>query len=122
MAEEQGYAQVLWLDGVEKKYVEEVGAMNILFKIDGKLYTAACARHRAARRHPPQLHRAAARTGATTSVSGKLAIDDLMAAAEEGRLEEVFGTGTAAVIYAPSSELKWKDDDRPSSPAARSAR
>ena len=36
LAEEQGYAQVLWLDGVEKKYVEEVGSMNIMFKIDGK--------------------------------------------------------------------------------------
>ena len=41
LAEEQGYAQVLWLDGVEKKYVEEVGSMNIMFKIDGKIYTAA---------------------------------------------------------------------------------
>ncbi len=41
LAEEQGYAQVLWLDGVEKKYVEEVGSMNIMFKIDGKVYTAA---------------------------------------------------------------------------------
>lgn len=37
-----GYSQVLWLDGAEKKYVEEVGNMNILFKIDGKFYTAAC--------------------------------------------------------------------------------
>ena len=42
LAEEMGFAQVLWLDGVEKKYVEEVGSMNILFKIDGKIYTAAC--------------------------------------------------------------------------------
>ena len=59
LAEEQGYAQVLWLDGVEKKYVEEVGSMNIMFKIDGKVYTAATVGHRPARRHPPQLHRAA---------------------------------------------------------------
>ena len=42
LAEKKGYSQVLWLDGVEKKYVEEVGAMNIFFKIDGKVYTAAC--------------------------------------------------------------------------------
>ena len=41
LAEEQGYAQVLWLDGVEKKYVEEVGSMNIMFKIDGKVYPAS---------------------------------------------------------------------------------
>ena len=39
LAEEQGYAQVLWLDGVEKKYVEEVGSMNIMFKIGGKDYS-----------------------------------------------------------------------------------
>ena len=42
LAEEKGFAQVLWLDGVEKKYVEEVGSMNIMFKISGKIYTAAC--------------------------------------------------------------------------------
>ena len=42
LAEERGFSQVLWLDGVEKKYVEEVGSMNIMFKIDGKIYTAAC--------------------------------------------------------------------------------
>ena len=58
LAEEQGYAQVLWLDGVEKKYVEEVGSMNIMFKIDGKVYTAATV-GTVLRRHPPQLHRAA---------------------------------------------------------------
>ena len=42
LAEEKGFSQVLWLDGVETKYVEEVGSMNIMFKIDGKIYTAAC--------------------------------------------------------------------------------
>ena len=49
---------MLWLDGVEKKYVEEVGSMNIMFKIDGKVYTAATV-GTVLRRHPPQLHRAA---------------------------------------------------------------
>ena len=42
LAEKLGYAQVLWLDGVEHKYVEEVGAMNIFFKIDGRIITAPC--------------------------------------------------------------------------------
>lgn len=42
LAEERGFSQVLWLDGVEKKYVEEVGSMNIMFKIDGEIYTAPC--------------------------------------------------------------------------------
>ena len=35
-----GYAQVLWLDGEHRKYVEEVGTMNIMFKIAGEIYTA----------------------------------------------------------------------------------
>ena len=87
LAEEQGFSQVLWLDGVEKKYVEEVGSMNIMFKIDGKIYTAAC----------------------TGTVEGKLAIADVMQAAREGKLEEVFGTGTAAVV-SPVKELDWKGE------------
>ena len=59
MAEEQGFAQVLWLDGVEKKYVEEVGSMNIMFKDRRQDPHRSLHRHRSARRHPPQLHRAA---------------------------------------------------------------
>ena len=39
-AHKLGFAQVLWLDGVERKYVEEVGSMNIMFKVDGEIYTA----------------------------------------------------------------------------------
>ena len=108
MAEEQGYAQVLWLDGVEKKYVEEVGAMNIFFKIDGKLYTAACVGTvlpGVTRRSVIEL----CKDWGYDVIEGKLAIADIMAAAKEGKLEEVFGTGTAAVI-SPVKELKWKDD------------
>ena len=80
LAAKKGYAQVLWLDGVEKKYVEEVGSMNIMFKIDGKIYTAAC-----------------------------VAIADIMQAGRDGKLEEVFGTGTAAVV-SPVKELTWKGE------------
>ena len=63
LAEERGFSQVLWLDGVEKKYVEEVGSMNIMFKIDGEIYTAPCVGHRSAGRHPPLRSRAAERLG-----------------------------------------------------------
>jgi branched-chain amino acid aminotransferase len=108
MAEEQGYAQVLWLDGVEKKYVEEVGSMNIFFKIDGKLYTAACVGTvlpGVTRRSVIEL----CKDWGYEVIEGKLAIADIMAAAKEGKLEEVFGTGTAAVV-SPVKELKWKDD------------
>jgi len=107
-AEEAGYAQVLWLDGVEKKYVEEVGSMNIFFKIDGKLYTAACVGTvlpGVTRRSVIEL----CRDWGYEVIEGKLAIADIMAAAKEGKLEEVFGTGTAAVV-SPVKELDWKGD------------
>ncbi len=106
-AEKAGYAQVLWLDGVEKKYVEEVGAMNIFFKIDGKLYTAPCVGTvlpGVTRRSVIEL----CKDWGYEVCEDRLAISDLMQAAAEGRLEEVFGTGTAAVV-SPVKELKWKD-------------
>ena len=108
LAEEKGFAQVLWLDGVEKKYVEEVGAMNIMFKIDGKIYTAACTGTvlpGVTRRSCIEL----LKDWGYEVVEGKLAIEDVMKAGHEGRLEEVFGTGTAAVV-SPVKELDWKGD------------
>ena len=107
LAEEKGFSQVLWLDGVEKKYVEEVGSMNIMFKIDGKVYTAACTGTvlpGVTRRSIIEL----LRDWGYEVVEGKLAIADVMKAADEGKLEEVFGTGTAAVV-SPVKELDWED-------------
>lgn len=106
LAEKKGYAQVLWLDGVEKKYVEEVGSMNIMFKIDGKIYTAACTGTvlpGVTRRSIISL----CQEWGYEVVEGKLAIADVMKAADEGKLEEVFGTGTAAVV-SPVKELDWE--------------
>ena len=103
LAEEQGYAQVLWLDGVEKKYVEEVGSMNIMFKIDGKVYTAACVGTvlpGVTRRSCIEL----LKDWGYEVIEGKLAIADIMQAGRDGKLEEVFGTGTAAVV-SPIGEL-----------------
>ncbi len=108
LAEQQGFAQVLWLDGVEKKYVEEVGSMNIMFKIDGKIYTAATVGTvlpGVTRRSIIEL----CKDWGYEVIEGKLAIADVMAAAREGKLEEVWGTGTAAVV-SPVKELKWKDE------------
>ncbi len=107
LAEKAGYSQVLWLDGVEKKYVEEVGAMNILFKIDGKIYTAPCVGTvlpGVTRRSVIEL----CKDWGYEVIEGKLAIADIMKASEEGKLEEVWGCGTAAVV-SPVKELKWKD-------------
>ena len=108
MAARQGFAQVLWLDGVERKYVEEVGAMNIMFMIDNKVYTAACTGTvlpGVTRRSIIEL----LRDWGYEVIEGKLAIEDIMKAGHEGRLQEVFGTGTAAVV-SPVKELDWKGD------------
>ena len=107
-AEKLGYSQVLWLDGEHRKYVEEVGTMNIMFKIDGKIYTAACTGTvlpGVTRRSCIEL----LKDWGYEVVEGKIAIADIMAAAREGKLEEVFGTGTAAVV-SPVKELVWKGE------------
>ena len=108
LAARKGYAQVLWLDGVEKKYVEEVGAMNIMFKIDGKIYTAACegtVLPGVTRRSCIEL----LRDWGYEVIEGKLAIETVMQAGRDGKLEEVFGTGTAAVV-SPVKELNMKGE------------
>ena len=110
LAERKGYSQVLWLDGRERKYVEEVGAMNIFFKIDGKIYTA-----RADEKDGTVLPGVTRRSiiellkdWGYEVVEGKLAIADIMAAAKEDKLEEVFGSGTAAVV-SPVKQLDYED-------------
>lgn len=108
VAEQKGYSQVLWLDGVEQKYVEEVGAMNIFFKIGGEVVT-------------PVLNGSILGGITRDSVievlrgSGykvterKISIDEVHEAYKNGKLEEVFGTGTAAVI-SPVGELCYKGE------------
>ncbi len=108
LAGRQGFAQVLWLDGVERKYVEEVGSMNIMFKIDGKIYTAPCTGTvlpGVTRRSCIEL----LKDWGYDVVEEHLAIADIMQAGHDGKLEEVFGTGTAAVV-SPVKELDWKGD------------
>ena len=107
-AHDDGYSQVLWLDGVERKYIEEVGAMNIFFKIDGKIVT-------------PMLNGSILPGITRDSVitlckswgleveERKISVDELLEAQKNGKLEECFGTGTAAVI-SPVGKLRYKDD------------
>ncbi len=107
-AHNDGYSQVLWLDGVERKYIEEVGAMNIFFKIDGKIVT-------------PMLNGSIlpgiTRDSVLTYCRAKgipceerrISVDELVEAQRSGKLEEVFGSGTAAVI-SPVGKLRYKDE------------
>ena len=108
-AEQKGYSQVLWLDGVERKYIEEVGAMNVLFLINGVVVT-------------PQL-RGSILPGITRKsiiellkhegfpVEERLiSVDELAQAMADGTLEEAFGSGTAAVV-SPIGALIYKDKE-----------
>ncbi len=107
-AHDGGYSQVLWLDGVERKYIEEVGAMNIFFKIDGKVVTPALS---------GSILPGITRNSVITLCKNwgyeveerKISVDELIEAQNTGKLEEVFGTGTAAVI-SPVGTLRYKDD------------
>lgn len=104
-ASKEGNADVLWLDGVEKRYIEEVGSMNIFFKINGEVVT-------------PELNGSILKGITRMSiiellkewgipvVERKISIEELSQAYTEGHLEEAFGTGTAAVI-SPVGELNW---------------
>ncbi|MEH7352558.1 branched-chain amino acid aminotransferase [Neobacillus drentensis] len=106
-AEANGYAQILWLDAKDNKYVEEVGSMNIFFKINGVVVT-------------PRLNGSILPGVTRDSViellkywnipvrEAKISIEEVFAAHERGELEEVFGAGTAAVI-SPVGELNWED-------------
>lgn len=108
-AEKLGYAQVLWLDGEERKYVEEVGTMNIMFKIAGEIYTAPIEGGTVLPGVTRDSMITLLREWGYTVNETRLSIDDLMKAGHDGTLEEVYGTGTAAVI-SPVGELRYKDD------------
>ncbi|MDA8234400.1 MAG: branched-chain amino acid aminotransferase [Clostridia bacterium] len=104
-AKKAGYAQVLWLDGIEQKYVEEVGTMNIFFVIGDELIT-------------PSLNGSIlggitrnsvltiAKDWGLKVAERQTSIEEIYQASQKGLLKEIFGTGTAAVI-SPVNELNW---------------
>ena len=108
-AAEKGISQVLWLDGVKRKYIEEVGSMNVMFKIKGKIVTPALT--------------GSVLPGITRKTCVEilkdwgyeveerlLSVDELVKAAKKGKLEEAFGTGTAAVV-SPIGHLFYEGKD-----------
>ncbi len=106
-AEQKGYSQVLWLDGVHRKYIEEVGAMNVMFKIAGEVVTPALSGSIL-----PGITRKSCIEVLKTKgykVSERLiSIDELAEAMQNGTLEEAWGCGTAAVV-SPIGELCYQD-------------
>ncbi|MCD7881908.1 MAG: branched-chain amino acid aminotransferase [Clostridiales bacterium] len=107
VAEEKGYTQVLWLDGVEQKYIEEVGSMNVMFKISGKIVTPALTGSVL-----PGITRKSCiellKSWGYEVEERLLSAQELFDAAESGALEEAWGTGTAAVV-SPVGEMAWND-------------
>lgn len=104
-AEEAGFSQVLWLDGVHRKYIEEVGAMNVLFKVDGQIITpelTGSVLPGITRRSCLEL----LRDWGITVTERLITAQELFDAADNGKLEEAFGSGTAAVI-SPIGEMRW---------------
>jgi branched-chain amino acid aminotransferase len=103
-----GYVQVLWLDGVHRRFVEEVGSMNVFFVIDGRIITPALNGSilpGITRRTVLELAQA---LGYVTE-ERQIAIDELFEMAKTGHVSEVFGSGTAAVI-SPVGELKYNNE------------
>lgn len=109
MAIKKGYDQVLWLDAKEHKYAEEVGAMNMFFVIDGEIITPALVGSIL-----PGITRKSAiellRSEGYTVTERRISIDEIVKAYENGKLDEAFGTGTAAVI-SPVGIIGYKGKD-----------
>lgn len=101
-----GHSQVLWLDGVEKKYIEEVGSMNVFFKISGNIVTPAL---------NGSILDGITRASIIELLNSwdipveerQISMEEVYQAYENGELEEAFGTGTAAVI-SPIGVMQWQ--------------
>ena len=106
-AAQKGYSQVLWLDGVERKYIEEVGAMNVMFKINGEIITPALTGSILPGVTRKSCIEVLKQKGLPVS-ERLLSIDELEAAMDNGTLEEAWGCGTAAVV-SPIGRLAYKD-------------
>jgi len=108
-AHQEGFTQVLWLDGIEHKYVEEVGAMNIFFLIDNELITpmlTGSILHGITRDSVLRL----AKSWNMKVSERKISIQEIVAANKSGKLQEVFGCGTAAVI-SPVGKINYENQE-----------
>ena len=107
-AKHEGFTQVLWLDGVHRKYIEEVGTMNIMLKIGDEIITPPLAGTILAGVTRDSVLALTREWGLRVS-ERPITIDEVVEAARKGTLQEVWGTGTAAVI-SPVGELSYKGE------------
>ena len=108
-AKHEGYAQVLWLDGVEQKYVEEVGSMNMMFVYEDKRIVTPALNGSILQGITRDSVMKLARHMGYEVEERRMAIDDVMADARSGKLTEAFGTGTAAVV-SPVNLIAYKGE------------
>jgi len=106
-AKKEGYTQVLWLDGCQFKYIEEVGTMNIFFVINDEVITPPLEGSILGGMTRDSVLYATRNWGLRVKEQ-PITIDEVYEAYQKGTLQEIFGTGTAAVI-SPVNELKWND-------------
>jgi branched-chain amino acid aminotransferase len=109
VAREQGCAQVLWLDGAEHRYVEEVGAMNIFFVHEGKIVTPELNGSILAGITRDSILALGARLGLKTEEK-RISIDEVIGGITTGAITEIFGAGTAASI-SPVGSLRYRGQD-----------
>lgn len=106
IVEKEGYSQVLWLDGVERKYIEEVGSMNVFFKVNGEIITPALNGSILPGITRDSVIHLLKHWGLPVT-ERRISMEELYDAYAKGELEEAFGSGTAAVI-SPIGELYWE--------------
>jgi branched-chain amino acid aminotransferase len=109
LAQKDGYTQVLWLDGVEKKYIEEVGSMNIFFVIGDELITPALTGSILSGITRDSVMTLAKSWGMKVT-ERRISIDEIYETHKSGELKEIFGSGTAAVI-SPVGQMKFDGDE-----------
>lgn len=105
---EMGYDQILWTDGFEHKYVQEIGTMNVFFVVDGKVLTPDLAAGTILEGVTRDSVITLLREKGITVEERPISLDELEEAYKAGKFTEAFGTGTAASI-APIAELTFHD-------------
>ena len=106
-AKEKGFSEVLWLDGVERRYIEEVGTSNFFLVLDGELVTPPLQGSILPGITRDSVLKLAKSWGGKVT-ERRVTIEEIFSAADQGKLNECFATGTAAVI-SPIGELTWRD-------------
>jgi branched-chain amino acid aminotransferase len=110
-AKQKGFTQVLWLDAVERRYVEEIGTSNIFFVINGELVTPALSGSILPGITRDSVIKLASSWGIKVN-ERPIAIDEVLATIADGSLQEIFASGTAAVI-SPVGALSYQDREYP---------